>query len=95
MNAWDPKERVPASAINLNPPSIPSHNYVYGYEEDLHGKLIQQKNTEPVHTGLKNDNVGPGQYELELKKVQKGTTKWVESFVPDKIVNIKRQKGGL
>ena len=39
-NTWDPKDRVPAQAINLNPPSIPSHNYVFGYEEDLQGKLI-------------------------------------------------------
>jgi len=35
-----------------NPPSIPSHDFVFGYEEDPKGHLVRQKNTEQVHTGV-------------------------------------------
>jgi hypothetical protein len=35
-----------------NPPSIPSHEYVFGYEEE-NGELVRQKNTEKVHLGVK------------------------------------------
>jgi hypothetical protein len=45
-----------------NPPSIPSHDFVFGYEEE-NGELVRQKNTEKVHLGTKNDTVGPGEYE--------------------------------
>ena len=47
----------------INPPSIPSHEYVFGYEEE-NGELVRQKNTEKVHTGVKKDTVGPGEYEI-------------------------------
>ena len=46
-----------------NPPSIPSHDFVFGYEEE-NGELVRQKNTEKVHLGTKNDTVGPGEYEV-------------------------------
>jgi hypothetical protein len=46
-----------------NPPSIPSHDYVFGYEEE-NGELVRQKNTEKVHLGTKQDTVGPGEYEI-------------------------------
>lgn len=45
-----------------NPPSIPSHENVFGYEENDVGELMRQKNTENVHTGVGKDTVGPGQY---------------------------------
>jgi hypothetical protein len=45
-----------------NPPSIPSHDFVFGYEEDPKGHLVRQKNTEQVHTGVGKDKVGPGSY---------------------------------
>lgn len=47
-----------------NPPSIPSHENVFGYEESNTGDLVKQKNTENVHTGVKQDTVGPGEYEV-------------------------------
>ena len=47
-----------------NPPSIPSHENVFGYEENNTGDLVKQKNTEKVHTGVKADTVGPGEYEV-------------------------------
>jgi len=72
------KKESTAPVFNPNPPSIPSHNYVFGYEENAHGVLISQKNTEQVHTGVKTDTVGPGEYELTLKKQTKGPTRWVK-----------------
>jgi hypothetical protein len=47
-----------------NPPSIPSHEYVFGYEEDRKGNLVRQKNTDQVHTGVGKDKVGPGSYKV-------------------------------
>ena len=47
-----------------NPPSIPSHDNVFGYEENNNGELVKQKNTEKLHTGVKQDTVGPGEYEI-------------------------------
>lgn len=47
----------------INPPSIPSHNFVFGYEEE-NGELVRQKNSEKVHTGVKSDTVGPGEYDI-------------------------------
>ena len=74
------------------PPSIPSHNNVFGYEENDRGELIRQKNTEKVHTGVKEDRVGPGEYALNVKKNLKGTTKWVKPDLSDKIKEIKSKK---
>lgn len=59
-----------------NPPSIPSHENVFGYEENSHGQLVKQKNTEKVYTGDKGDMVGPGNYEIGAQKGNKGVTKW-------------------
>ena len=67
------------NALLPNPPSIPSHNNVFGYEENVKGELIRQKNTELVHTGVANDKVGPGDYEIDMKKTTKGPTKWFKS----------------
>lgn len=49
-----------------NPPSIPSHDNVFGYEENEKGMLIKSKNADKNsgHTGVKNDTVGPGKYDL-------------------------------
>ena len=35
-----------STALMPNPPSIPSHDFVFGYEENAAGKLIRQSNTE-------------------------------------------------
>lgn len=59
-----------------NPPSIPSHENVYGYEQDHRGNLIRQKNTEQVTTGIKDDMVGPGSYNIHASdQVVAKTTK--------------------
>ena len=60
----------------LNPPSIPSHDNVFGYEENQNGALVKQKNTEKLHTGLKYDTVGPGDYEIvkPIGAAKKGPT---------------------
>lgn len=54
-----------------NPPSIPSHENVFGYEENDHGDLIKQKNAEKVHTGVGKDTVGPGTYDV-VKNLTEG-----------------------
>lgn len=46
-----------------NPPSIPSHDFVFGYEEEQ-GELVRQRNTDNKHTGEKTDTVGPGEYDI-------------------------------
>lgn len=68
--------------LKQNPPSIPSHENVFGYEENAKGELIRQKNTEKVFTGQREDTVGPGQYQLELKKTKRGPTKWIKEEQP-------------
>jgi hypothetical protein len=60
-----------------NPPSIPSHNNVFGYEENDQGQLIRQTNAEKTYAGDKKDSVGPGNYEAPQIKKNTGTTKWV------------------
>lgn len=55
----------------MHPPSIPSHQYVFGYEEE-NGELVRQKNTEKVHTGVKLDTVGPGEYDINRAIIPKG-----------------------
>jgi len=82
-------------ALLPNPPSIPSHNNVFGYEENQRGELIRQKNTENVHTGIKNDMVGPGEYQVGVRMTTKGPTKWVKSDLPEKIQELKQKKSGL
>ena len=59
-----------------NPPSIPSHNNVFGYEENEHGELLKQQNAEVVYTGVKDDRVGPGKYDVvkPLGSTKKGPT---------------------
>ena len=87
---------VSSVALLPNPPSIPSHNNVFGYEENQRGELIRQKNTEQVHTGIKNDMVGPGEYSVAVRKTTKGPTKWVkDEAIDDKIQTIKQKKTGL
>lgn len=61
-----------------NPPSIPSHDNVFGYEETKAGDLKKQKNPEKIITGVKEDRVGPGQYNIPeaIGKTKKGVVKW-------------------
>lgn len=64
-----------------NPPSIPSHNNVFGYEENLDGELVQQPNPDKVFTGAHSDTVGPGQYEVKGMTTRKTGTNWHSSKV--------------
>ena len=48
----------------MNPPSIPSHLSVFGYEENANGQLVRQKSNQVGFTGIKNDTVGPGDYDV-------------------------------
>jgi len=48
----------------MNPPSIPSHLSVFGYEENVSGHLVKQRSNQIGFTGIKYDKVGPGDYEI-------------------------------
>ena len=63
-------------ALLPNPPSIPSHDNVFGYEINQRGDLVRQPNPDKVFTGVKDDRVGPQNYEQNVPKVTKGVTKW-------------------
>ena len=60
----------------MNPPSIPSHQAVYGYNEDQRGVLIRSDGPDKILTGDGNDKVGPGDYDVNMRKQSKGVTKW-------------------
>ena len=47
----------------MHAPSIPSHDLVFGYEENFRGELIRQAGTQLKHKGEKSDMVGPGEYQ--------------------------------
>jgi len=68
-------------AMLTNPPSIPSHNSVFGYEENIDGELIQQPNPERLFTGRQNDAIGPGQYEIKGMTSRRTGTDWHSSKV--------------
>jgi hypothetical protein len=53
------------SKTPMNPPSIPSHMSVFGYEENQTGQLVKQTNNQVGFTGVKKDTVGPGDYEIQ------------------------------
>lgn len=81
-----------------NPPSIPSHENVFGYEENDKGELVKQKNTEKAYTGVKGDTVGPGNYDVVkgLGAEKKGPT-WhtskTKKKVPENQVALVEQPG--
>ena len=44
-------------------PSIPNRFQGYGYDADQNGKLRPQKPLKPGFSGIKGDEVGPGDYD--------------------------------
>ena len=79
-----------------NAPSIPSHNNIFGYEENNRGELIQQKNTEITYQGHGVDRVGPANYNPPSKKKLTGPlTEWKNPTKPPKKIQIiqKEKKG--
>lgn len=84
------------STLSLqNPPSIPSHEHVFGYEKDDSGKLVMQTNPDKVYTGVKKDIIGPGHYSLkstfEVKK-EKGTN--FHQSKSQRVLNLKQAGKG-
>ena len=59
-----------------NPPSIPSHDNVFGYEENEGGDLVKQRNPDKLVTGVGKDTIGPGNYDVvkNLGDAKKGPT---------------------
>lgn len=64
----------------LNPPSIPSHDFVFGYDVK-EGAFVKQNNPEKVYKGEKEDFIGPGHYNANanLTQPQKRTTDFGKS----------------
>lgn len=50
----------------INPPSIPSHDFVFGYEVQ-NGTVKKQDNPEKYFKGEKEDTVGPGHYNAKTQ----------------------------
>lgn len=67
--------------VALNAPSIPSHNNIFGYDENEMGQLIKQQTQMVGFTGTQSDRVGPGDYEVlaseaVVRKNVIGVTTW-------------------
>ena len=58
----------------VNPPSIPSHMNIFGYDENEMGQLIKQQSNQIGFTGSGKDKVGPGDYDVEIGLVSKNVT---------------------
>ena len=72
VNPGHPKQRPVATENKVlqglsqtlrSAPSIPTRYQAQGYETDSEGKLKPQKPLKPGFSGLKGDEVGPGDYE--------------------------------
>jgi hypothetical protein len=69
------KTHLDVDVAALNPsaiPSIPARHQSYGYEAGSEGKLVLQDPVVPGYTGLKNDRVGPGDYDPKIVTTKKG-----------------------
>lgn len=53
-------------SIQASAPSIPTKFQSFGYEETEDGNLRLQEPLRPGFTGLKNDHVGPGDYDPKI-----------------------------
>jgi len=76
-----------------SPPSIPSHESVFGYEEANKGMLIRQSNPDKMFKGEKGDTIGPGQYNIPgsfEKKKSKGLS-WQRSKSKRDLYNMKNK----
>jgi hypothetical protein len=70
---------------SFEPPSIPSHNHVYGYRETVDGRLRKQQNPDKIYTGEKEDKIGPGHYETSNEeKKTKGVVRWRSAHVDNR-----------
>ncbi len=52
--------------LNVSAPSIPTKFQSFGYEEAEDGNLRLQEPLRPGFSGLKNDQVGPGDYDPQI-----------------------------
>lgn len=78
-----------------SPPSIPSHDNVFGYEEANQGMLVRQSNPDVIFKGEKGDTIGPGQYDVPTafgaKKQAKGVD-WQRSKSKRDLQTIKKKE---
>lgn len=81
----------------VNPPSIPSHLNIYGYDVNEVGQLVKQQSNLVGFSGNTNDQVGPGDYDLAhlnaLGHTHHGVVAWKKpTQQPASIQNIQEQK---
>ena len=77
----------------VNPPSIPSHLNIYGYDVNETGHLIKQSSNLVGFSGNQNDQVGPGDYDMahlkSLGQSHSGIVAWKKPTQhPNSIQNI-------
>lgn len=77
----------------VNPPSIPSHMNIFGYDENEQGQLIKQTSNLIGFTGNSDDHVGPGDYDVghvkSLGQSHSGVVAWKKpTQQPHSIQNI-------
>lgn len=79
----------------MNPPSIPSHQAVFGYNEDEAGMLLRSEGPDKILTGENNNRVGPGDYDVNLTSKAKSVAKWQQGVaVEPRFAKIKKDKEG-
>ena len=84
IDSWNQPRPPPKSIIGVNwaripsAPSIPGTHQSHGYDQTETGELVMQKGPEIVHSGGKNDCVGPGHYRVQEKQKSTGP-KWHKS----------------
>ena len=61
--------------------SIPSKDKAFGYKEDKHGtfKSLDDPNKDLKYSGDKDNSIGPGRYNLEVKRRNVGVIDWSRS----------------
>lgn len=75
-----------------NPPSIPSGDFVYGYEEtELPHVLILKIKPKDIISGNQGDSVGPGHYDFEpISRRNKAGTNWHTSKTVRELLPFKK-----
>ena len=58
-------------AIEPVPPSIPNKHQSYGYEQAQDGRLVLQEPSRQGFSGLGTDTVGPGDYEPDVRALDR------------------------
>jgi hypothetical protein len=76
-------------------PSIPNKNQSYGYDYNPDGKLSLQSAQMPGYSGLRNDSVGPGDYEPRANAVVRSSSCSHFSKAPERKLDLQTAGKGI